>query len=43
MLYTAYVEARARAERQAALVGVDAWYTSDDDVFIRIAEHRPPQ
>ena len=37
----AYVEARRRAVQQAALSCVDAWYTSDERVFIRIAQHRP--
>ncbi len=37
----AYIEARGRAERQAALACVDAWYTSDERIFIRIAQHRP--
>jgi len=38
----AYIEARRRAEQQAKLAGVDAWYTSDEKAFIRIAQHRPP-
>ncbi len=38
----AYIEARRRAEQQAKLAAVDAWYTSDEKAFIRIAQYRPP-
>jgi hypothetical protein len=40
-LCTEYAEARQRAERQAGAALVDAWYTSDEQAFIRLAEHRP--
>lgn len=39
-VYSTYVQALAHAERQALMTGADVWYTSDDYVFSRLAQHR---
>lgn len=41
-VYSTYVQALAHAERQALMTGADVWYTSDDYVFNRLAQHRQP-
>jgi hypothetical protein len=41
-VYSTYVQALAHAERQALMTGADVWYTSDDHVFNRLSQHRPP-